>query len=91
MDQLNNLMQNPYFSAALTLFLVLYGALARPDLPDYVMNLFENPFFRVLVLVLIAFTATKNLQVALISAVVFTLTMNLVSERKMAEGFMAYQ
>lgn len=91
LDNLTGLMNNPYFSASLTLFLVLYGGLAKPDLPDFVMNLFDNALFRVLVLFLIAFTASKNAQVAILVAVVFTITMNLVSERKMAEGFMAYQ
>lgn len=90
-DQLTAQLNNPYVSATLTLFLVLYGGMAKPDLPDFVMDLFDNPLFRVAVLFLIAFTASKNAQVALVVAVVFTVTMNLVSERKMAEGFMAYQ
>ena len=91
LDNLTDLMNNPYFSAGLTLFLVLYGGMAKPDLPDFVMDLFDNALFRVLVLFLIAFTSVRNSQVALVVAVVFTITMNLVSERKMAEGFMAYQ
>lgn len=90
MDRLTQALQNPYVSATLTLFLVLYGGLAKPDLPDFVMDLFDNALFRVLVLFLIAFTASKNAQVALLIAVGFTVTMNLLSERKMAEGFMAY-
>ena len=94
MDFLENFsgaMNNPYVTATLTLFLILYETLARPDLPDWMMALFENPLFRVLVLFLIAFMASHNAQVAIIVAIVFTITMNLVSERKMAEGFMAYQ
>ena len=90
MDQLTDAMQNPYFSATMTLFLVLYGGLAKPDLPDFVVNLFDNALFRILVLFLIAFTASKNAQVAILVAVAFSLTMNFLSERKMAEGFMAY-
>tara|TARA_R100001163_G_C5068360_1_gene208491 strand:+ start:7248 stop:7523 length:276 start_codon:yes stop_codon:yes gene_type:complete len=91
MDTVTQYLQNPYVSATLTIFLVLYGALARPDLPDFVMDLFDNALFRMLVLFLIAYTASTNLQVAMLVAVGFTLTMNLLSERKMAEGFMAYQ
>lgn len=91
MDIVTQYLRNPYVSATLTLFLVLYGALARPDLPDFVMDLFDNALFRMLVLFLIAYTASNNPQVAILVAVGFTLTMNLLSERKMAEGFMAYQ
>ena len=54
MDQVTNFLQNPYVSAGLTLFLVLYGGMAKPDLPDFVMDLFDNAIFRVLVLFLIA-------------------------------------
>jgi len=90
MDQVTDFLQNPYVSAPLTLFLILYGALARPDLPDFIMDLFDSAIFRMLILFLIAFTASKNPQIAIIVAVVFTLTMNLLSEKKMAEGFMAY-
>jgi hypothetical protein len=90
MDVVTQYLQNPYVSATLTLFLVLYGGLARPDLPDFVMDLFDNAIFRMLVLFLIAYTASNNPQIAIMVAVAFTLTMNLLSEKKMAEGFMAY-
>lgn len=91
MDTLTNYLSDPYVSAALTLFLVLYGAMARPDLPDFVSQLFDNAIFRMGVLFLIAYTSSKNIQVALLVAVGFTVTMQLLSERKIAEGFMAYQ
>lgn len=90
MDTVTQVLQNQYVTAVLTLFLVLYGGLAKPDLPEFILDLFDSAVFRVLVLFLIAFTASRNYQVALLVAVGFTLTMNLLNERKMAEGFMAY-
>lgn len=91
MTQFNTAMSNPIFSSVLTLFVILYGTMARPNLPDYIMNLFENPFFRLLVLFLIAFTASKDTKAALLVSLVFLISMNLVSEKKMAEGFMSIQ
>lgn len=85
-----DIMQNPYVSATLVLFLILYSALARPDLPDFIMNLFNNAIFRLLILFLIAYFAAKNVQVAILVAIGFTITMNLLSERKMAENFVAF-
>ena len=41
---------NTYVSTILSLFVVLYGSLARPELPSFVSNLFKNAIFRVLVL-----------------------------------------
>jgi hypothetical protein len=89
-NTVTDFLQNPYVSATLTLFLVLYGGLAKPDLPDFILDLFDNAIFRMLVLFLIAYTASNNPQVAILVAIAFTITMNLLSERKMAEGFMAY-
>jgi len=90
-SRLNQALANPNISAALTLFLVLYGGLAKPTLPDWLADLFDSAIFRFLVLSLIAFTATNNSQIALITALVFTITMNLLSERKTAETFLASQ
>jgi len=86
--QLQNLLQNQWFSAALTLFLVLYGGMASPELPAFVADLFENAVFRLLVLFLIAYTASRNTTVALITSVVFALVMTYLSQMRMAEGFM---
>lgn len=94
MDQLTDFLEqsldNPYVASSFTLFLVLFGALARPDLPDVVIDLFDHPLFKMVVLFLIAFTASRNTQVALIVTLVFLSMSRLVTEKKMAEGFMAY-
>jgi len=87
----SGLLNNPYVSAVLTLFLILYASMARPPLPNFLMNLFDNGLFRLLFLFGLAFMASRNIQVALLVAVAFTVMMNLLSEQKMVEGFMAYQ
>jgi len=87
---MSDFMQNPYVSATLVLFLILYSSLARPDLPDFVMSLFNNAIFRMLMLFLIAYIAVANVQVAILVAIGFTITMMLLSERKMAENFVAF-
>ena len=90
MENMSDFMQNPYVSATLVLFLILYSSLARPDLPDFVMSLFNNAIFRMLMLFLIAYIAVANVQVAILVAIGFTITMMLLSERKMAENFVAF-
>lgn len=91
MEQVNTVMTSPYFTAILTMCLILYASMVRPDLPNFVVALFEQWWFRFIFLFLIAFTATKNIQVAVIAALVFLMTMLFVSERKMAEGFATYK
>jgi mannitol-specific phosphotransferase system IIBC component len=67
---MNNLLENPYISTSLAVFLVLYGGLAAPTLHPSIANLFNNPFFRLVVIFLIAYTSTKNHSIALISTIV---------------------
>ena len=89
MQVLNNFLNNQYVTSALTLFLILYAGLIRPRLPDFLATLFENPFFRLLFLFLLAYVSSRNSQVALIVAVAFMVTMHILSTQRMAEGFYA--
>jgi hypothetical protein len=83
----NTALTNPYVSASLSLFLVLYSSLARPELPTFVMDLFDNSIFRILVLSLVVFMSGRNLQLSIMIALAFTVTMNMLNEQKVAEGF----
>lgn len=91
LDSINNgftsLLQNQWFTAFVSLFLILYASLARPALPLWVIRLFENPLFRLFVLFSIAYAASKNVTVAVITAVAFAVVMSLLSEMRLREGF----
>lgn len=83
----NKAMNNTYVSGALTLFLILYASMVRPELPPTLMNMFDSSLFRVVFSALIVYTASHNLQVSVLIAVVFVLSMNVLNEQKIAEGF----
>lgn len=89
MIEFANVLQNPYLTGVLTLFLVLYGGLARPQLPKVVEDLFDNAIFRMVFMFLIAFLAVKNATIAIMVAVAFVLTMSILNEQKINEGFLA--
>ena len=78
-----------YAAAGANLFLVLYASMARPQLPDFVVGLFDNMFFRLFVLTLVVYMSNQNLSVSIMVAVAFTVTMNLLNEQKIAEGFVS--
>lgn len=78
---------NTYLSAGVSLFLVLYAGMARPQLPGFMVALFDNAIFRVLVLSLVVFMGGNDAHLSLMVAVAFTVTMNLLNEQKIAEGF----
>ena len=78
---MNNLLENQYVSTTLAVFLVLYGGLAAPRLPETFANLFTNPFFRMFVIFLIAYTSSKNHSIALIATITLVLIMQSSEEQ----------
>lgn len=80
---LRTALANPYFSAGLTLFLVLYASLAAPDLPPFLAGLFDNPLFKLLVLFLILLVRDYDPTVALLAAVAFIISLQALNRHKM--------
>jgi hypothetical protein len=78
---------NDVATSLLYLTLVLYASFVRPDLPKFMETLFKNNLFRILVFFLIVYLAEKegNVTLALLIAVVFFVTMNLLTEREVEE------
>ena len=74
-------------STVITLFLVLYGGMAAPKLPSFVVKLFENPIFKIAVLALIVYNGNRDTTFAIMIAVAFTVTLNTISKQKFMEGF----
>jgi hypothetical protein len=69
------LLQERYINTAVYLFLILYAGLAAPKLPSYVSNLFNNAVFRLVVLFLIAYLSSKNVEAAILVSVGLVVTM----------------
>ena len=84
---MSQLFSNKYSSAVITLFLVLYGGLAAPKLPKFVVQLFDNAIFRILVLSLIVYKGNRDPKFAIMIGVAFTVTLNVISKQKFLEGF----
>jgi hypothetical protein len=78
-----SILDNQIVSSVLGLFLVLYAGLAAPKLPRSIAKLFDNPVFRVIILFLVAFMASKNKSVALIAAVGLVVSFQTLNRHKM--------
>ena len=91
MEQVNRVMstvfENKYSSTIVTVIILLYASLARPKLPNFMVNLFENPIFRVLFLSLIVYKGNRDPLFSIMIAIAFTVTMNLISQQKFFENF----
>lgn len=80
-------LENPYVMGTVSIFLVLYGALVKPELPNFIKNLFNNSIFKVCYIFLLSFIADKNISVAIVVAFIFMICFGLLSEFQVQESF----
>ena len=83
LEMVNN---NKILSSVIGLFLILYAALAAPKLPKSVTQWFDNMWFKLGFMFLIAYMATKDPSVAIISAVALLVTLQTLSAQKTTEN-----
>jgi len=79
LDVVNN---NRIASTVLGLFLALYASLAAPNLPSSVTVIFKNNWFRLAFMFLIAFMATKDTSLAIITSVALLVTLLTLSAQE---------
>ena len=66
-------------SSVLSLFLVLYGGLAAPKLPNSIAKLFKNTVFRLLILSLVVYMTSKDTSTSILIVVAFVISMQTLS------------
>jgi hypothetical protein len=69
------LTSNKYIKGAVTVFLVFYGGFAAASLPPFLRQLFKNDIFKVFILALTAVIISKDLQIGVVVATAFMLTL----------------
>ena len=84
---LKNLLNGPYVYAVIVLIIGIYGPRLSPRLPNSVRDLFNNAFFRFVILTLVVYLSNKNLYVALIISISFVLLLNLANSLEVEEHF----
>lgn len=81
-------LDNEYVSGALTIFLIVYASYAAPRLPPYILRLFDNPLFKLLIFFLIVYSAKKNPTIAIIAAVGLMVTIHALNKLKLDQMLM---
>jgi hypothetical protein len=84
---LEPLHSNPTLFSFVSLFLVLYGSLAKPKLPNVIRQLFDNAIFRVAILSLLLFKKGNDIQLSLMVAIAYIYTMQMNNMEKTTEKF----
>ena len=76
-------LENPYVATFLSLFLAMYGGLAAPQLPASIAAVFNSDVGRLVVLFLIVFMSVRNPTLAVLTAVGFTLSLQVLNQHKL--------
>ncbi len=68
----------------ITLFISIYVSVARPTLPNFVIKLFENPIFRLIIISYIVYRDNNNNDyvLSLFVASVFLITIHMINKQK---------
>jgi hypothetical protein len=80
-QNIDTALQDKTTSMFVTLFLTLYAGLAAPGLPDSVVGFFDTIVGKVIFLFLIGFVGSRNVEVALMIAVAFVVTLHIANKR----------
>ena len=75
----SELSHSQVISSMVGVFLILYASLAAPKLPLSVVKWFDNTWFKLFIMFLIAYMATRNASVAIIAAVALLVTLQSLS------------
>lgn len=78
-DGVQKTLDNQYLFWSLMLFAIVFGWLARPPLPNWLLSWFDNPLFQYFVLFALVYTGSKDLKAAFWSPLIFMAIMYLLS------------
>lgn len=87
--KLDSLFNNKTFTTVVSVTLALYAGLAAPALPDSIVYFFDTIVGKLLFLFLIGFVASRNVQVALMIALAFLITLY-VANKRATEHYLNY-
>jgi hypothetical protein len=83
-------LDNPYVSSTIALVVILYATLAAPRLPPTLSGLFNNAWFRLLILFAIAYVGAKDPSIALIVALAFTISIQTLNHQSLQSQLLSY-
>jgi hypothetical protein len=84
-EKVNTMLDDKTTSVVVSLVLALYAGLAAPKLPDSVVKFFDTMLGKVIFIFLIGFVASRNVQIALMIAVAYVVTLHIANKRATEE------
>jgi hypothetical protein len=73
---------NKYIKSIIYIILILYASVIAHKLPDYIITYLENPFVKMLLVIIIGFLAIKDQVAAIIGTICIAITYLFISQNK---------
>ena len=77
----DRLLKHKYLNLLVVLLIALYAGMAAPVLPNFIITAVDSTVGKLVFLFLIGYVASKNIQVALMVAVAFVVTLHVANSR----------
>jgi hypothetical protein len=79
-------LENNYVVYSIVLVLIIYSACLKPNLPNFIKKLFNNPIVRLIILAIILVSNFKP-EISITLAMAFFITINCITEQETMESF----
>ena len=70
---LDKVLDNKYGNGIITTLIILYASKFAPELPESTKNIFNNIYFRIIVLFILAFQFTRSSKISIIISIYLTI------------------
>ena len=77
---IDDILNNDFVNILIFTFVVLYHCVLLPKIPQPMLDLADNMFFKIFIITMIAFLANRNLRISLLIAISFVVTLNIVNK-----------
>lgn len=84
---MNKVLENPYVLATLKVGIIVYASIFAPRLPEKVVDILQTTPVKIAFVAAIAFTALRDVQMSLLLACAFVLSINVLSGRSILESY----
>jgi hypothetical protein len=79
-DKIGWIHDNKYILPIVIAIIAMYSVLARPKIPTYIVKLFENTIFRLVVIAYVIYRGNTDPALSLIIAAIFLLIMHEINK-----------
>ena len=79
-SKVDSFINDQYISSSIILFIAFYTCMIAPKLPEQVVSVMKSQLFNLIILIIIAYVATKNYVIGIVATIAYLVTLNTVQK-----------